>query len=415
MKRPESAARWLAALALLVAVTAAPLAADDKPEPTDEKLLFEGPVPGQLVYVPPLSQTPLSISGDFLFVTKDAIFVRIRGGNVNVYDFPRNKLKYATAKKDGKEVLWDWDDAKMEVKGYTAPPFRPTIPTTVATEKSEPKYLFFTLERLQERVDQTISQSDPQQLKFLTDRADILREHAEKVKADPKLVRLYADMAEYIDKQKQLDKDRKEFLDKHMEKVEMNAIKDKEAMLRAEMTKTRGLGEYFRGAFPRVHVGIGRGWWGHRYAYASASYDFGGAMAGVATIIRGQQQYELESLRIRFAKSLLDKEKAKTLEDYGDRQKKMKDARLRQIADAGAELFGFPKSKDSLETRELAADLQQKNDFRSLLDVLESRSSTERKGDDQANPFTLLDTFHIMSQFREKTRQEQSNKLSAWR
>jgi hypothetical protein len=402
--------RWLA---LLAACAATPVIAADKPEPSDDKILFEGPVPGVLVFVPPLAAAPQTFAGDIMFVTKDAVYIRRAGSTstVSVFDFPRNFLKGITAKKDGKQLEWKWDDARKEVTGYTTPVAQPTIPASVAGQKGERKYVFFALERLQDRVDQAVSQSDPQLLKHLADRAEVMKEHAEKERMDPSLVRLYAEMPEYIERQKQVDKERKEFLDKHMEKVELNRIKDKEAALRAEMTKSTGLGEYFRGAFPRVHIGIGRGWWGRPYAYAGASYDFGGAMAGVATIIRGQQQYELASLRIRFAKELLDKEKQKTLDSLDERQEKMKEARLRSIADVGAALFGLPKSKDSLETRDLAADLQRKNDFRSLLDVLDKRSSTERSGDEQANPFTLLDSYHTMSQLKEKVRADQAKKL----
>jgi len=405
--------RALAALLLSAALSAPAPAADGKPEPTDDKLLFEGPVPGEVTLIRPLADTPTRVTGNILFVTKDAVFVRVKSGSVEVIDTPRNKVQYLTAVKDGKKLYWEWDEARHEIKGHTAPLLTPVIPPPAATSRTEPKYLFFALERLQDRIDQAVSAGDAPLLKHLETRAEVGREYAEKRQADPKLAQLYADTAEYIEKQRALEKERKEFLERHMEKIEMNVIRDKEAVLRAEMVQTRGLEQYFRGAFPRVTVGIGRGWWGWGgpYAYGWAHYDLGGAMAGVATIIRGQQQYELESLRIRFAKSLLDKEKARTLDEMSERQKKMKEARLRQLADAGAVLFGLPKAKDSLETRELAADLQSKNDFRSLLDVLESRAGTERKGDDQANPFTLLDAYHTASQLQEKSRQAQADKL----
>jgi hypothetical protein len=395
----------------LFAVLAAAAPAADRPEPSDDKILFEGPAPGEVLVQRPLASTSTTITGTILFVTKDAVFLRLKSGSVEVIDAPRNTIKYALANQGGKKMVWDWDPAKKEIKGHTVPVHAPNIPPSTASGKAEPKYLFFALERLQDRVDQAVAGSDQQLLKHLADRAEIIREHAEKQRADPRLVRLYADVADYIEKMTAVAKDRQEFLSKHMERVEENSIKDKEAMLRAEMVKTKGLGEYFRGAFPKVTVSMGRGWWGRPYGHAWAEYDLGGAMAGVATIIRGQQQYELEALRIRFAKSLLDKEKAKALDEFGERQKKMKDARLRQIADAGSELFGLPKAKDSLESRELAADLQAKNDFRSLLDVLESRASTERKGDDQANPYTLLDSYHTASQLKERSKQEQAEKL----
>lgn len=412
MPRPPRPGRLTAALALVVALAAAAPAADGKPEPTDDKLLFEGPVPGEAVIVRPLASTATALPGSILFVTRDAVYVRVKSGAVEVIDTPRTKVQYVTATgKDGKKLYWEWDEARKEIKGSTAPPLTPNVPAALSSGAGEAKYLFFALERLQDRVDQAVASSDQQLVKHLTDRADVVREHAEKQGAGTRLVRLYADTADYIDRLRALDKERKEFLERHMERVEINAIRDKEAMLRAEMVQTRGLAEYFRGAFPRVHVSIGRGWWWRPYAYASVSYDYGGAMAGVATMIRGQQQYELESLRIRYAKTLLDRQKAKVLEEMTEREKKLKEERLRTLADAGAELFGLPKSKDSMETRELAADLQSKNDFRSLLDVLEARASTERRGDERANPFTLLDTYHTASQLKERTRPAQAEKL----
>jgi hypothetical protein len=397
----------LAAVVLLAALTAS---AADRPEPSDDKILHEGPIQGEVVFKNKFG-TRQKWTGTIQFVARDAIYMRRdRSNDVTVLETAINTVEYAIGKKDGKKLYWEWDAAKKEIKGSIAPVNTPVIPVTTADPKGEPKYLFFSLERLQDRIDQAISQADTGLLKYLADRAEVVREHAEKERFDPRLVRLYVELTDYIKKQAALEKERREFLEQHLEKVELNEIKDKEAALRAEMVKAQGLGEYFRGAFPRVNVYLGRGWWGPR-AYATASYDFGGAMAGVATIIRGQQQYELERLRIAFAKKLLDRDKEKRLDELGERQEVLKKDRLKHIADVGAELYGLPKSKDSLETRERAADLQSKSDFRSLLEVLEARASTERQGDEQANPFTLLDSYHTASQLTERSRAAQSEKL----
>ena len=106
-----------ALLAVLGTLTgAARLSAADKPEPSDDKLLFEGPVEGSAVIRRALARENTEIHGTILFVTKDALYIRpTRGTAVDVIDTPRQEISYILAQKDGKKLYWEWDPVKKEI------------------------------------------------------------------------------------------------------------------------------------------------------------------------------------------------------------------------------------------------------------------------------------------------------------
>ncbi|MGL4420667.1 MAG: hypothetical protein ACRCZF_08390, partial [Gemmataceae bacterium] len=401
--------RTLAILGLLLSATLS--FADLPQEPTDATLLFEGYAKGQVLAQRPGDREVKTFNGTILLVTKNLIVLRRSDVSevmpLEVIDMRRYKLRIATATLEGKPIEWKWNDMKKEVEGYTQEPLKPILPKATIPASSESKYLYFSLQRLQERIDAALASNDTQLVKFLKERAEVLRERAGTIGANPTVLELYDGLPAYLDERARLAKVRADFLDAQMDKITRNRIRDQEAQYRAEMRKSDAMGQYYRGALPTVTVRSGA-WW---RAGVTAHYDLGGAMAGVMNIVKANQQYEMERLRIKYASDLLEKEKAKVLKDMSESIDLCRMNQLKHIAEAGTKAFGLPKVREAIEAHESAAKFQQTSDFRSLADLLEMRNRDERKADDCSNPYTLLDAYHTTAQIRESDSLKKSEKM----
>lgn len=398
------------ALALALSFLPAPaFAADADPEPADDRILYEGPVPATVVTKRRISGDTQEQKGTIQFVTKDAIFLRRGGGSVDVINAKKTPLvKLESA--DGK-LKWEWDEKAGEIKGPTSTLRRPETLSPAPPTGSEAKYLFFALERLHQRADQALLEGDEKLLKYLVERAEALKEYAQQKGMPGKLLDLYSDLSAYVARQKEIEIERGEFLETHGRKVSENIYKDKEAAMRSAIKKSKAMGEYYRHAIPQVDVSVSFNRWGRVSRSRTERYNYGGAMAGVMNVVAAQQEYELEKLRLMFAKDILDADKAKKYADLDKRIANNRETRTKDLARAGQSLFDLPRDKEYQQTQELLTELQLKGDFRPLVTILGERSSRDAGKEKWGNPYTLHDMYHATAHLPAGDRERQSDVL----
>ncbi|QEL20992.1 tetratricopeptide repeat protein [Limnoglobus roseus] len=396
---------------LVLLVFLAPLYAADAPdpEPSDDRILYEGPIPGVVVTKRRIAGDTQEVKGTIQFVTKDAVFIRRPGGSVDVFIGTKTPFVKVEA-QDGK-LAWTWDEKKNELKGPTSAIRRPDTSVVTPPSESEAKYLFFALERLQQRTDQALLEGDVKLLKYLKERAELLREYASKKGVPGRLLDLYDSLPAYVERQKTVEIERSDFMETHGRKVSEVTLRDKEAGIRATMRQTKALGEVYRNAIPSVSVGGYFGRWGTGSGYVSAHYNYGGAMAGVMNMMVAQQGYELEKLRLMFAKDILDTEKAKKYAELDKRITANREARMKEIARGGESIFGLPRDKEYEQTQELLTNLQLKGDYRPLVAILGERSTRDAGKEKWGNPYTLHDMYHATAQLPTADREKQSDAL----
>jgi hypothetical protein len=373
-------------------------------EPTDDIILFEGPVPGAVAYRHSAIGDLKTEAGTVQFVTKDAVYLRTKTGSIRIIDTKTYLIAEATATQDKRSLVWLYDASKKELRGTIEPIRAAVMPPSTVPAAGETLYLYFALDRLNDRIEQAVHSIDREALKQLRDRATVLSDRAKTVAADFQLIEEFSHTAKSIDEFVAIHAARQKYLDEHIDKVERNQISDAEAKLRSEMERQKGVAEYYRGAFPRVSVNL-------RSGQSVASYDMGGAMAGVALMTRAELMYEHDRLRIAHAKRLLDKDKAAKLDEFAAQSQTLRDTRRMAIATLGHDVFGMPRAKDVIEQRALASTLIDRSDYAELSRVMNGRNDSDKHSRPAANPFAIVNTLAIAAQVPERDRAVQSERL----